>query len=376
MDDSIDSQYINLNRDYLRTMDNILTNLDGFNQRYSDIEQNRIRITQDNDTNRSTTNRWDYRRSNPFSINSSRRRNRNYTNTSTTRPSYQNLWGNINRQTSTNSLTNPSPLRNPPVIPPPIIAPPRFTYTTPLSFTTPLSNSTETTNNLTNTTGVNTFNNILNNSLYTPSYSNRHPSYNDIIYSTTTMTYREFTESSAPSTGSTPSQTTCPISREEFEPNTVILKINHCGHIFKKNSLLNWFETSSRCPMCRHNIRHSSLQDTNTETNTEFNTESNTESNTNDLNADPSSQESITQDENDNTSASSQNENIDLSGNQLQEILENNLTQVLDNLGNAVLNNLEGVLGQALSGVTDLSNNQIQTGFEYSIQFPTNSSEH
>ena len=115
MDDSIDSQYINLNRDYLRTMDNILTNLDGFNQRYSDIEQNRIRITQDNDTNRSTTNRWDYRRSNPFSRNSSRRRNRNYTNTSTTRPSYSNLWGNINRQTSTNSLTNklPSPREQP-----------------------------------------------------------------------------------------------------------------------------------------------------------------------------------------------------------------------------------------------------------------------
>ena len=41
MDDSIDSQYINLNRDYLRTIDTILTNLDGFNQRYFDIEQNR-----------------------------------------------------------------------------------------------------------------------------------------------------------------------------------------------------------------------------------------------------------------------------------------------------------------------------------------------
>ena len=45
-------------------------------------------------------------------------------------------------------------------------------------------------------------------------------------------------------------QNMCPISREQFQDYDIILKINHCGHIFKQNSLLNWFETSSKC----HNL--------------------------------------------------------------------------------------------------------------------------
>ena len=49
-------------------------------------------------------------------------------------------------------------------------------------------------------------------------------------------------------------QLMCPIARTNFEDNDDILKIIHCNHIFKKESLLTWFETKQTCPICRHNI--------------------------------------------------------------------------------------------------------------------------
>ena len=49
--------------------------------------------------------------------------------------------------------------------------------------------------------------------------------------------------------------TTCPIDLQPFRNEDYILKINHCGHIFRESNLRRAFETDSRCPMCRHNIR-------------------------------------------------------------------------------------------------------------------------
>jgi hypothetical protein len=49
-------------------------------------------------------------------------------------------------------------------------------------------------------------------------------------------------------------QIMCSISRTNFEPDDDILKIIHCGHIFKKQSLNTWFRTHSTCPLCRYNI--------------------------------------------------------------------------------------------------------------------------
>jgi hypothetical protein len=47
----------------------------------------------------------------------------------------------------------------------------------------------------------------------------------------------------------------CPISLEEFGRNDHILRIRHCKHIFKEESLLNWFRRNVRCPVCRYDIR-------------------------------------------------------------------------------------------------------------------------
>jgi hypothetical protein len=44
---------------------------------------------------------------------------------------------------------------------------------------------------------------------------------------------------------------TCPITLEPIAENESVIKINRCGHIFKKTALLRWLERDSRCPVCR-----------------------------------------------------------------------------------------------------------------------------
>lgn len=56
--------------------------------------------------------------------------------------------------------------------------------------------------------------------------------------------------------------TTCPISLEEFTIGESICKINACGHIFKRSSLITWFNNHSRCPICRHNLATQSTDTT------------------------------------------------------------------------------------------------------------------
>ncbi len=47
----------------------------------------------------------------------------------------------------------------------------------------------------------------------------------------------------------------CPIDLQSFEENEPLLKIKHCGHVFKKNNLLQWFTRNTKCPVCRYDIR-------------------------------------------------------------------------------------------------------------------------
>ena len=46
----------------------------------------------------------------------------------------------------------------------------------------------------------------------------------------------------------------CPITRQRFAQTDEILRINYCRHIFKKEELLQWFNSHSTCPVCRYNI--------------------------------------------------------------------------------------------------------------------------
>ena len=49
---------------------------------------------------------------------------------------------------------------------------------------------------------------------------------------------------------------TCPITLENIAENESVIKINRCGHVFKKPALLRWLECDSRCPVCRCTINN------------------------------------------------------------------------------------------------------------------------
>ena len=87
---------------------------------------------------------------------------------------------------------------------------------------------------------------------------NNIPTEEQIRNSTTRTTFQEIEN---------PINTSCPISQVDFSNNDIVLQINHCGHIFSDNSLLQWFNRNHCCPMCRHSIiSDSSNQNTNEET--------------------------------------------------------------------------------------------------------------
>lgn len=43
---------------------------------------------------------------------------------------------------------------------------------------------------------------------------------------------------------------TCPICFDEVSLRC--LHKTECGHVYHKNCIIKWFETSDECPMCRH----------------------------------------------------------------------------------------------------------------------------
>lgn len=72
------------------------------------------------------------------------------------------------------------------------------------------------------------------------------PSVNEIQASTETSTFVSLQN---------PLNTTCPITLENFNPDSNVTRIRTCGHIFNQSALERWFRTSAHCPMCRIDIR-------------------------------------------------------------------------------------------------------------------------
>lgn len=72
------------------------------------------------------------------------------------------------------------------------------------------------------------------------------PTQEQIDRATETLVYRDLS-------GNT--QTTCPIDMTEFTEDDDIMRIRHCGHIFREENLTRWFETNVVCPVCRFDIR-------------------------------------------------------------------------------------------------------------------------
>ena len=51
-----------------------------------------------------------------------------------------------------------------------------------------------------------------------------------------------------------PLNTSCPIQLYNFNADSSVSRINHCGHIFDRIGLNRWFERNTRCPICRYNL--------------------------------------------------------------------------------------------------------------------------
>jgi len=73
------------------------------------------------------------------------------------------------------------------------------------------------------------------------------PTPEQINYATLNTTYANV---------ASPVNTTCPISRDEFNDESEITVIRGCHHIFNRSSLREWFINHSTCPMCRNDIRN------------------------------------------------------------------------------------------------------------------------
>jgi hypothetical protein len=53
-----------------------------------------------------------------------------------------------------------------------------------------------------------------------------------------------------------PLSQSCPISLDEFNDDDQVRQLLHCGHLFHQNQFQEWFESNSRCPVCRYDIRN------------------------------------------------------------------------------------------------------------------------
>jgi hypothetical protein len=49
--------------------------------------------------------------------------------------------------------------------------------------------------------------------------------------------------------------TNCPITLDEFQEGERVIRIEHCGHTFRRDAIQNWFQRNVRCPVCRYDIR-------------------------------------------------------------------------------------------------------------------------
>jgi len=79
--------------------------------------------------------------------------------------------------------------------------------------------------------------------------------YNPINVVATAAEIANATRNVAFGTIENPSNSTCPISLDRFEENTMVTQLTFCGHVFNPQELTIWLQGNVRCPICRHDIR-------------------------------------------------------------------------------------------------------------------------
>ena len=92
----------------------------------------------------------------------------------------------------------------------------------------------------------------------------RHPSppaeFNDVVIRPTLDEIINATSRKLFANIDNPLNYTCPISHFEFTSDSDVIQLNHCKHIFNPTHIMQWFQSSVHCPLCRHDIRLSNAQ--------------------------------------------------------------------------------------------------------------------
>ena len=89
---------------------------------------------------------------------------------------------------------------------------------------------------------------FINNTLWTHNPISNPASINNIVDNTTVHSWKDIKDNYD-------SDERCPIDLSILQDEDTIIKINHCGHIFKRNNIMRWFCLNSKCPVCRYDIR-------------------------------------------------------------------------------------------------------------------------
>jgi hypothetical protein len=128
-----------------------------------------------------------------------------------------------------------------------------------------------------------------------------------------------------------PINTVCPISLEQFNDTSEVTVIRHCGHIFHRDILQNWFIRSSLCPSCRYDIRNISNINDNTDNNNNTNNTNTNNTNTNNTN-------NNTNNNNNNTNNNTNIPNLNINNlNELINNFDNNYDEQTQNLINMLV---------------------------------------
>jgi len=144
-----------------------------------------------------------------------------------------------------------------------------------------------------------------------------------------------------------PINNSCPISLENFTDTSNVTMIRHCRHIFNTSSLMAWFDSNCKCPVCRYDIRdyrvntnnanmstteEESISDEEIETNTTTNNDANTNNaNTNNSNNNINNTTRFTSQTTGNNNPSLNNILENLFNESYMDSSGNNIDYVLDN---------------------------------------------
>ena len=94
----------------------------------------------------------------------------------------------------------------------------------------------------------------INRSFYT-FFPNLRTAQEDVVVAPTAEQITNSTEEFVYSDEVSLSNTSCPITLEEFQDGDDLQRILQCRHTFKKAAIQNWFRRNVRCPVCRCDIR-------------------------------------------------------------------------------------------------------------------------